>query len=395
MESFFRNFLNLWFSFPAGAAPELGEVFILIIEELLAFVKNIYLLTFQILYVISIIYAIRSIFQNDPKYNIITIGSLVLMIIVPLMVFGLKDMLSLFTLHVDYLENLTNPVNPELTNLPLDNFFAFLGSPIAMFAIVNYIYLELAFQINYIDTVTKPSLERSDRLEAQLKLLQVESLHITANVEKIKEEAKKKIEELGFTKEVMGKFMAKTAERFSYVKEMIVRKKLEEEEKKLVSAASKTRRLGSYIERLFREDLEARDTLTAKTSAPRAKGLAISTIATFAFRLGLLIVISFIVIHPHWFFENIFHLPEAITKSVEMYSPEVIITLLISLMLLFPVISQLISYIKHRSLIIRLKQEGKIKEILTSVGDYVKQEKKEEKVEQEKPEEEQVATEST
>jgi hypothetical protein len=64
-------------------------------------------------------------------------------------------------------------------------------------------------------------------------------------------------------------------------------------------------------------------------------------------------------------------------------------------MLLFPVISQLISYIKHRSLIIQLKQEGKIKEILTSVGDYVKHAEKEEKVEQEEPEAEPVATEST
>jgi hypothetical protein len=104
------------------------------------------------------------------------------MIIVPLMVFGLKDMLSLFTLRVEYLEKLSNPVNRELTNLPINDFFTFLGSSIAMFAIVDYMYLELAFQINYIDTVTKPSLERSDRLEAQLKVLQVESLHITANV---------------------------------------------------------------------------------------------------------------------------------------------------------------------------------------------------------------------
>jgi len=43
-------------------------------------------------------------------------------------------------------------------------------------------------------------------------------------------------------------------------------------------------------------------------------------------------------------------------------------------MLLFPVISKIISLIKHRNLIIRLQQEGRIKEILASVGDYVKKE---------------------
>jgi hypothetical protein len=66
-----------------------------------------------------------------------------------------------------------------------------------------------------------------------------------------------------------------------------------------------------------------------------------------------------------------------------MYSPEVIITLLLPFILIFPVISYVISYIKQRNLVIRLKQEGRIKEILASVGDYVKKEeiKKEEKVE--------------
>jgi len=72
--------------------------------------------------------------------------------------------------------------------------------------------------------------------------------------------------------------------------------------------------------------------------------------------------------------ENIFNLPPAIIESVAMFSPEVIIILLIPLMLIFPVISKIISSIKHRNLIIRLQQEGRIKEILASVGDYVKKE---------------------
>ena len=37
-------------------------------------------------------------------------------------------------------------------------------------------------------------------------------------------------------------------------------------------------------------------------------------------------------------------------------------------------ISKIVSTIKHRNLIIRLQQEGRIKEILASVGDYVKRE---------------------
>ena len=379
IQNFFKNYLNLWFSFPSKEAPNFNEIIGLIIEELLQFLNNLYLFSFQICFVIALIYFIRSTFQNDPKYSLTAVGSLVVMIVIPLMVFGFKDMLLLFITEksledLGYFKDLENPVSTDLTHLPLDDFFAFIASPIALLAIVSYIYLEISFQINYTDTVTKPSVERSNRLETQLDIIRRESVLITASVDKIKEEAKRKREEIEEEEGKVGKFFAKTGQRFSYVKEMIEKRKLEEEEKKLVSAASKTRRLGRYVEKIFREDEEAEDTLTAKSSAPQAQKLIISTIINFSSRVFLLIIISYIIIHPRWFFINVFNLPPAITESMSMFSPEVVITLLIPIMLLFPVISYIISFIKHRNLVIKLKQEGRIKEILASVGDYVKKE---------------------
>ena len=374
LDSFFRNFLSLWF-FPSGKRPFLSEIPDLITKELLILLNDIYLFAFQIFFLIALFFFIRAIFHTDPRYSLSAMGGLIMMLVLPLMVFGLRDMLDLFAIKFDFLEKLQNPVSDELTDIPLDDFFRFLVSPAALLAIVCYIYLEISFQINYADTVTKPSLERSDRLETQLGIIRRESQLITANVDKIKEEAKKRREELGLEEPKISKFLSKTTHRFSYVKEMIEKRKLEEEEKKLVSAASKTRRLGRYVDRLFREDPEATDTLTAASSAPRAQSLITSTVLNLFFRLTLLIIISFIIIHPRWFFINVFNLPPAITESVAMYSPEVIIILLIPFMLIFPVISYSISYIKHRNLIIRLKQEGRIKEILASVGDYVKKEK--------------------
>lgn len=376
VDSFFKHFFGSWFTFPTadGKAPEITEVFGLINEEISVLLSDIYLIAFQVFFAIAIYYAIRAVLQSNPRYNLRVIGSLMIMIIIPLMTFGLKDMLELFGItNITYLSDLPNPVNTSLTQLPLDNLFQFFGSPIASLAIVSYIYLELSFQINYTDLVTKPSLERSDRLETQLNILQRESVHVVANVDKIREEAKQRKQELELKKESVGKFLTKSATSgFSYVKEMIEKKKLEAEEKKLVTAASKTRRLGSFVERLFREDSEAEDTLTAKSARPRATHLATSTFLNFGFRLIILIVISFIIIHPHWFMVNVFILPPAITESVVMYSPEVIIVLLLPFVLTFPVIAQAISYVKHRNLMIRLKQEGQIKQILTSVGDYVK-----------------------
>lgn len=380
IEGFFRNYLSLWFKFPNGYAPNLSEIPNLLLGELSGFLENLYLIAFQILLIISILYIIRAFLQTNPKYDIIAIGALVSMIVIPLMVFGFRDMLELFNITFEYFENLAYPLDSQFNEIPLDNVLIFLSSPVILLAILSYIYLEIAFQINYTNTVTKPSLERSDRLEAQLDILRSESHFVIADLDQVKEEARKRKEELEIgEKETISKFFAKTGERFSYVKEMITKRKLEEEEKKLITAASKTRRLGRYVERLYKEDLEAHDTLTAKSSAPSSQSLALSTGINFTYRLILLIIISYIIIHPKWFFDNVFNLPPAISDSVGTSSPEVVIILLAPIILIFPVISKLISYIKHRNLIIRLQQEGRIKEILASVGDYVKKSEIEEK----------------
>ncbi|MFW9948744.1 MAG: hypothetical protein ACFFKA_01295 [Candidatus Thorarchaeota archaeon] len=337
------------------------------------FGENIYLFAFQILFILSIVYVVRAFFKTNPKNDMLAIGSLVLMIVIPLMVFGLENMVELFGFSISYIENLVYPLDIALNQIPIDDIFQFFTNPVILLAILSYIYLEISFQINYAFTVTKPSLERKDRLEAQLNILQSESHFVIANVDKVKEEAKKRREELKIEEKAsISKFFAKTGEGFSYVKEMIERRKLEEEEKKLITAASKTRRLGRYIQRLFQEDSESKDTLTAKTSAPKSQSLIFSTILNFLFRVSLLILLSFIIIHPKWFLADIFNMPPAITESVAIYSPEVIVILLLPLILLFPMISKLVSAIKHRNLIIKLQQEGRIKEILASVGDYVK-----------------------
>jgi hypothetical protein len=395
IEAFFRNYLGLWFNFPNGSAPNLNEIPDLLLNELSGFLEDLYLIVFPLLFIYSIVYLVRAFLQTNPKYDIRVIGSLVLMIVIPMMVFGFKDMLALFNLSFEYFEDLTYPLDESFTQIPLDNFLTFLSSPVILLAILSYIYLEIAFQINYTNTVTKPSLERSDRLEAQLDILRSESHFVIANADKVKEEAKKRKEELEIEeKETISKLFGRTGERFSFVKEMITKRKLEEEEKKLITAASKTRRLGRYIDRLYREDIEAHDTLTAKSSAPSSQSLAISTLINFTYRLFLLIIISYIIIHPKWIFTNIFNLPPSIIDSVGIFSPEAIIILLAPLILIFPVISKIISYIKHRNLIIRLQQEGRIKEILASVGDYVKKSELEVEKEEKEVKKEEVASEA-
>ena len=65
---FFKYYLGNWFSFPKGEAPNLEEVPDLIIRSSLNLLNNLYLFSFIICYIIAIIYFIRAIFQNDPKW---------------------------------------------------------------------------------------------------------------------------------------------------------------------------------------------------------------------------------------------------------------------------------------------------------------------------------------
>ena len=225
LDDFFRRFFSLWFTFPNGTTPQLNEIPDLLGQEFAIFNENVYLIAFQILFIVTIFYAIKAFLKTDPKNDIIVIGSIVLMLVIPLIVFGLKDMLDLFYVSIPYLEGLPYPLDPSLEQIPIDNIFQFFGSPVILLAIVSYIYLELAFQINYTYTVTRPSFERRLRLEAQLHVLESESHYITANVDKIKEEAKARRLELEIEeKATIGKFFAKTGEKFSFVKEMIERK---------------------------------------------------------------------------------------------------------------------------------------------------------------------------
>jgi len=121
IEGFFKGFLSKWFSIPQ---PDLQDIPNLIMSELGVLFNDLYLFIFQILFVISIIYAIRGFFKSNPKNYFVAIGSIVLMIIIPLMVAGLRDMLNLLSIHLTYLDEMADPINPIMSNIPIDDFFA-------------------------------------------------------------------------------------------------------------------------------------------------------------------------------------------------------------------------------------------------------------------------------
>ena len=138
---------------------------------------------------------------------------------------------------------------------------------------------------------------------------------------------------------------------------MIERRKLEEETKKLIEAKKDTRRLSNYLNQLLENDPEAEYTLTARTSAPTAGRLITSTVIDMAIRLGGITLIVFLVAQTVWVLTDVMNVPAAINESVELLTKEVILTLLIPLMLAFPLISVLIRGAKQQHLKDELRAE--------------------------------------
>ncbi len=382
---YFDNMFSRWFNLPEDYAWNLNGM-----ADLEVLTGNIYILVFQIIGILMVVYGIMSIIRTDdvPKYCLRTVTFLNLMIIVPLMFLGLQNMIQVFVsdFNLSELLGLYDPEfdPPKLNVIPYpiesdvlfmgisNQFVTFIASPIFQVALAAFVYLELSFQLNYIYQMTSPIEEREARLLYQINSIKSAAAEAVINLKKIEIEEKEKKEEKANKKLEMDEegniiekkkvvsvrqFLSKSATGFSNIKDMIDRRKLEDKAKKRVEALHDTRRLSNYLNKLLSEDKEAEMTLTARSSAPAAGKLIRSTIIDILFRLIGITVLVFVVSQTKWVLINVFTVPPAISESVEMFTAEVILTLLIPIILLFPIISLIIRGSKHQHLRDKLKTE--------------------------------------
>jgi hypothetical protein len=363
-----------WFNLPEGYDWETNGM-----ADFEALTGNIYILVFQIIGILMVFYGIMSIIKNEdvPKYCLRTVTMLNLMIIIPLMLLGLQNMVQVFVSDFNLSEILgldsvliPYPIQTDVLFMGISNkFWIFLGSPIFQVALAAFVYLELSFQLNYIYQVTSPIEEREERLLYQLGSIKSAAKEAVIDLKKIEREKEEKKDNKKLEMDEEGniiekkkiatvrQFLSKSATGFSNIKELIERRKLEDKAKKRVESLHDTRRLSNYLNKLLSEDEEAELTLTARSSAPTAGRLIRSTIIDILFRLVGITILVFIVSQTPWVLKNIFRVPPAISESVEMFTAEVILTLLIPIILLFPVISLIIRGSKHQHLKEKLKVE--------------------------------------
>ncbi len=327
-------------------------------------IVDVYSLIFIILGIYALMNAIFSVARMRGKYSLNAVMGMAGMVIIPLTLIGFQNMLAMFGQSVEVLANLPPALQPAIS-VPISEGWEFFTQPIFLAVLLIYLYVEISFQVEYADLVTKPSEEREERLGYQLEALQREGIRVTTTIEKVQEKVKEQKKASGSQSNRLRQFFSK-AGGFSYVKEMVEKRKFEKATQKWLEAASDTRRLGSYVQRLTTEDPEARRTLTAKSSAPAAGKMLSSMLINITFRCFAIIALTFIVIQPRFIFTNLltgfglFNPPldnYAILHSAELGTPEAILVLLIPILCIFPILSLIIKKLKSQRLKELLRQE--------------------------------------
>jgi hypothetical protein len=389
MSVVFSNMIGNWFYLPvydaelgkvisvSGAetileAPTLSDAQSMIGNVARYMSLNLYMVLLQAMVGFMFFFAIRASLTNNAGESIKTIVLLNVILIIPMLFIQLNiviltfsDSTPLFLQEIMANELLKDTIYQEVS----DDFGVFITSEIFLVALFSFLYLELVFQIAYIDKVTAPSIEREARLTNQIKVLKIESEKAIANVKAL-EEKKREQKRLAINMAQMEEereekkrlslrsFMSeKAAGAFSFVSELIEKKKAEKEEAQMMNAMRDTRRLANYLDKLFKQDPEAFATLTAKTSAPTSTKLLSSTITNIIFRLVLVTLLAWLCVHPYYVYKNIFMAPNAIIESVELQTYEGTLSLLIPFLLIIPLMSQIIKVTKHSKLQEMLKLE--------------------------------------
>jgi hypothetical protein len=209
----------------------------------------------------------------------------------------------------------------------------FLTSPLFFAALISYLYVEIGFQIIYMDEVTSPALERREMIERQLKV--VEEI-ASAPEEEVIAEGKKEISK---TRPALSEEAIQFLRNLIEMK--IFRKKRVEKE-----AIHDIRRLQAYVDKVYTEIPGAKETLTAVAAAPEFGKVTRSALIGTLLRVGGVILFSFICFAALIALNQV-GVPLSVIESVEVSQPEIVLVLLLPIAFSFPMAAYIISLVKE------------------------------------------------
>ncbi len=377
-DNIFFNLVGRWFKFTfiddtiATTTPTFEVALQGLRDLVLDATQDLYMVGLQLLVIIMFYQALRGAFMSDPGASlkvilylnaIIIIPMFFLQIVVILEMFGISPLqLPLWFQDIVFHDLLYEGIFVDISELTL---WDYLQTDIFLVALLEFVFLEFVFQLAYVDKVTRPSIEREQRLNHQIEVMHTEAVKAIARIKAIEErkrelklearanltederEAQKKERERLSLQSLMSEAGGQTG--FSYVADLIRKKKEEKREAKMMNAMRDTRKIANFLDKLFKQDPQARDSLTASSSAPRASRLVFSTIINMFIRILVIIAMAWACVHPYQFFELI-RAPDAILKSVELQIYEGSWSIIIPLVLIIPLISYVIKITKHTKL---------------------------------------------
>jgi hypothetical protein len=375
-----NNVIGGWFYLPAEdgtamIAPSVSEALAGATAVFTDIRADLYIVVLQVLVAIMFFYALRASLTNNPADSIKTVTLINFVIIIPLFFNQLTNVISIFipTGNITFLSNILSQellLDDIFVDITALSFGEFITSNIFLVALFMFLYLEFVFQVSYIDKVTAPSIEREERLSRQIEVMKVESMKAISRIKAVEEkkrenkllqQARMTQEDMEAEKEKKKRLSLRTmmSEKgqagFSFISELIEKKKLEREEERMMDAMRDTRKVSNYLEKLFQQDPEAKNTLTAKTSAPSATRLIVSTFVSLGSRIIIIVLLTWACVHPYFIFNLIS--PDSIANSVELQTYEAVLSVLIPVLLVIPFISTIIKISKHAKLQEILKLE--------------------------------------
>ncbi|WXG40281.1 MAG: hypothetical protein WED07_05590 [Candidatus Freyarchaeum deiterrae] len=210
---------------------------------------------------------------------------------------------------------------------------SFLTSPLFFAALVCYLYVEVGFQVIYMNEVTSPAIERRKMIEKQLKV--VEEIASAPEEEVIADETKGATKTRTTLSEEAIKFLRNLIEM------KIFRKKKVEKE-----ALHDIRRLQTYMDKIYTEIPESRETLTAAAAAPSFGSVTRSALIGTLLRVGGVILFSFICFATLIALNQV-GVPLSVIESVEVSQPEIVLVLLLPIAFSFPMAAYILGLVKE------------------------------------------------
>ncbi len=219
------------------------------------------------------------------------------------------------------------------TVIDSSNIIAMLFSPLFFMGFMLYLLLEIAFQTSYTLNILEPMTEREKRIQKHLKRIRT--------FVPVSEEPDAKGQEKAVKSMQSSKFGLLAA---SYLREMVEHRVFKSGETAI--DAKSMMRLQSYLATLNQSDPLTDQKLAAKTAQPDVSALLKHFIPTMILRVIVVIIFSYFIMSPEGLLDIfISRAFPALRQSLELSQPEFRTIAIINIVLIFILISAILSYL--------------------------------------------------